>query len=305
MSLTLSRFKMRLKIHPSTFFSGLFPKSLEDPLAARTSTFQTISGSLLAALFPTACPICGKDLGYAFNPGACALCRQGLKSWKGAACALCGVPLVSNLAAESTDQRCGLCRRQTYHFDLARSFGVYSNPLRAFILHMKFRRRARWGLWLGGLLVQAWQPVQGDILEETPLLIPVPLHPSRQRERGFNQAELLAKGFLCKLRRLAHPGIPQLELSLLLRVRAAPSQSGLSRSARQENVRAAFVVRKPDQARQRSVLLVDDVMTTGATASSCAHALKRAGAKQVVVLTLARATPQFPDALNPSEALVG
>lgn len=131
------------------------------------------------------------------------------------------------------------------------------------------------------------------------VLIPVPLHFTRERERGFNQAELLARGLRQRLRKARLPGLPQLEVGCLRRRRATPPQSGLDHRARMENVRRAFEVCRSEGIRGRSVILVDDVMTTGATASACARALKRAGAMKVIVLTLARATPQFPDHNEP------
>jgi ComF family protein len=125
--------------------------------------------------------------------------------------------------------------------------------------------------------------------------MPVPLHPSRQRERGFNQAELLAAGVANALKK----GKRRLELRVakdcLRRRRATPPQTGLTLAARRENPRGAFEVSEPERVRERTVVVVDDVMTTGATLSACARALKRAGAARVIGLTLARATPQFPD----------
>jgi ComF family protein len=204
------------------------------------------------------------------------------------------------------DFLCSRCRTGEGDFDLARSFGVYRGSLRVAILQLKFHRRERLGKKLGELLAPLWTSAEGAIQTETqePLLIvPVPLHPSRQRERGFNQAELLARGLARALARpgptAGHPGEarrrPCLVTRLLRRTRATGSQTGLSLSVRQRNVRGAFAIGEPGCFRDRLVVLVDDVMTTGATASACAAVLKRAGARQVVVLTLARAAPQFPD----------
>jgi ComF family protein len=122
---------------------------------------------------------------------------------------------------------------------------------------------------------------------------PVPLHPSRRRERGFNQAELLARGLVKSLRKEGS-GL-RFAAGSLQRVRATVPQVGLSVSARRENVRGVFSVGRPEDVRDRTVVVVDDVMTTGATLSACATALKRAGAGRVLALSLARATPQFPD----------
>jgi ComF family protein len=192
---------------------------------------------------------------------------------------------------------CGPCRRKEYSFDLARSYGLYAHTLRAAVLELKFRRRERWAGALGGLLATLWPAIIGR-LRAMPVLVPVPLHPSREDERGFNQAELLARGFRSKLAQSAGTLVPVLETRCLRRVRATLPQSGLRYRARLENVQHGFSA-QPKHIRNRCILLVDDVMTTGATASACAHTLKRAGALQVITLTLARATPQFPDGAVP------
>jgi ComF family protein len=191
---------------------------------------------------------------------------------------------------------CGACRRKEYAFDLARSYGIYARTLRAAILELKFRRRERWARGLGGLLIHLWPSVAGR-LSADPLLIPVPLHPSRQRERGFNQAELLARGFQRKLGR-STGFTPQLNTTCFRRVRATVPQSGLGQRARLENVKHVFAA-NPEVVRGRSIILLDDVITTGATASACAVMLKQAGALQVIVLSLARATPQYPGGVMP------
>jgi len=158
------------------------------------------------------------------------------------------------------------------------------------ILHLKFHRREHLATRLGGLLQR---PFEALTERESALVVPVPLHASRSRQRGFNQAELLARGLVRKIRR-EEPGL-QLAADLLVRVRPTLPQVGLSPSARRENVRGVFSVSEAERVRNRTVLLIDDVMTTGATLSACAAALKRAGAARVLALSLARATPQFPD----------
>lgn len=189
---------------------------------------------------------------------------------------------------------CGACRREAPAFDGARSYGLYRGALRGAVLEMKFHRRERLAVKLGELLAVPWAACPA--LEEAShaTLVPVPLHRSRRRERGYNQAEALARGLATELRRAAGGGV-KVDLGCLLRTRATPPQTGLSLRARLENVRGAFEVASPQRARGRVLVLVDDVMTTGATLSACAAALKRAGAAQVLGLTLARATPQFPD----------
>jgi ComF family protein len=123
----------------------------------------------------------------------------------------------------------------------------------------------------------------------------VPLHASRQRERGFNQAELLARGLSAALEKTRGGRVPQFDAHALRRIRATPPQTGLSVSARHENVRGVFAVVRPERIGNKKIVLVDDVMTTGATLSACAQAVRAAGARSVCGLTLARATPEFPD----------
>ena len=225
----------------------------------------------------------------------CHDCWDGLKPFTGSCCAYCGIPIAAQAPAEDSEPRCGFCRIQNFDFDLARSYGLYSAPLREVILYLKFRRHERWGYQLGELLFLLWESLALQSDDPPWVLIPVPLHYRRQRERGFNQAELLARGLQHKLRKTGLPDPPRLEVGCLRRCRATPPQSGLDRHARMENVRHAFEVCRPERIRERSIVLVDDVMTTGATASACARALKQAGALKIIVLTLARATPQFPD----------
>jgi ComF family protein len=113
------------------------------------------------------------------------------------------------------------------------------------------------------------------------LIVPVPLHPERLRQRGFNQAQLLAGIFFPERRQKLH-------LSLIQRLRATPPQTGLTGEMRRRNMKGAFGVTAPEQVAGRTVLLIDDVLTTGATVEECARVLQRAGAGDVQVLTLAR-----------------
>lgn len=190
---------------------------------------------------------------------------------------------------------CVACGDKGMSFDRARSFGLYRDLLRAAILLLKYQRRARWGTKLGTLLT----PVCRDLLlsrgVESALIVPVPLHAARQRERGYNQAELLSLGLVRAAAKSGAAAGMKLEGADLIKVRATPPQTGLSPAARRENVRGAFSVRRPERIHDRVIVLVDDVMTTGATLSACALALKSAGAREVLAVTLARATPQFPD----------
>jgi ComF family protein len=200
------------------------------------------------------------------------------------------------------DLYCGVCRRGDYAFDFARSYAVYSEPLRSAILLLKFQRRERLGLQLGGLLAGVWAAHPEFQRAEDLILVPVPLHRIRQRRRGFNQAEILARGLVRGLKSLSEDKPPEVDRECLCRVKPTVPQTGLSFQARRENVRGVFEVKSPERVDGRVVVLLDDVMTTGATLSACASALKRAGAQQVLAMALARATPQFPDVATPPVA---
>jgi ComF family protein len=165
---------------------------------------------------------------------------------------------------------CGECRRGDHAFDFARSVFLFTEPMRAILHHLKYSGRVSLARPLGRWIREttAEEGFRGTIA------IPVPLHRARQRKRGFNQAELLA-------RRL---GIP-VDCGLLTRRKNTPSQTGLSRSQRTINLSAAFEVQRTPP---ECVLVVDDVYTTGATLHEIAKTLKRAGTSRVEVLTVAR-----------------
>jgi len=170
---------------------------------------------------------------------------------------------------------CGLCRRGANGFDAAYSFGAYEGTLRELIHLFKYQRIRTLAAPLGMMLVSA---LPRD--ERFDVISPMPMHWMRRWQRGFNQAELLARMIGRRT------GIPV--RNLVRRRRATAPQAGLSNAQRRSNVAGVFAVRRRTGIAGRRILLVDDVFTTGATASACAAALKRAGAARVTVLTLAR-----------------
>jgi len=187
-----------------------------------------------------------------------------------------------------------MCRRAAPLFQRAVAYGAYDGALRDLIHVLKYQRVQPVAAVLGRLLDQA---LAGTQLPEPLLVVPVPLFKRKLRERGFNQAEEIARAFV----RRRKPGCIQLETSSLARTRQTASQTGLTRHQRRANVRGAFAVTRPERIVQRNVLVVDDVMTTGTTASECARVLLRAGAKQVFVATLARATREVEIQLQHEE----
>jgi len=245
--------------------------------------------------FPASCSLCGEELREPALTGVCEMCWANLDPWRGPVCESCGLPFVSERPGEASTALCSLCRSGAFPLDHARCFSFYSGLLRAAILQLKFHRRDRLGEHLGGLLAEVWNGMEEDLEGEPTVLVPVPLHVARQRERGFNQAELLARGLSTSLDKPRGGRGPRVDARSLVKTRATPPQTGLSVSARHDNVRGAFAVIDPGRIRNRCVVLVDDVMTTGATLFSCAQALRSAGARSIRALTLARASPQFPD----------
>jgi ComF family protein len=164
------------------------------------------------------------------------------------------------------------------------SFGEYEGGLRGLIHLLKYESVLPVASVLGKMMagtIEELLPLCGD---STPLVVPVPLHKSKRSDRGFNQAEMIARTAVKRLpRRL------ELATGVVVRRRATISQVGLTREQRIENMRDAFRVRDRQRLRGATVILVDDVMTTGTTLSECARVLKRAGAERVFAATVARA----------------
>ena len=206
-----------------------------------------------------------------------------------AACTRCGDSL-DQPPSESvpSSQLCRACRLAPPSFARAVSFGTYDGPLRAAIHALKYDRIHPAARRLGSMLALAIAQLASD----TPtglLVVPVPLHRTKQRERGFNQARAVAKCAIDALRK-SHPGWPlTLAPATLMRLRSTESQAGLTPRQRRNNVRGAFKVSDSFAVAGKHILLVDDILTTGATARAAAQALIKAGAVSVFVATLARA----------------
>ncbi len=190
-------------------------------------------------------------------------------------CARCGQPFDFETEA---DMMCGGCIDEPPEFDIARSALVYNDTSRGLILAFKHGDRLQLVRSFTGWLNRAGQ----DILTETDIVVPVPLHRKRLWSRRYNQSAILAR-HLAK-----HNADITYAPSLIQRTRATPPQKGLTRKERAENMRAAFLVDIQDDLAGKSITLIDDVYTSGATLNACANALKKAGAKQVFALTIAR-----------------
>lgn len=243
--------------------------------------------SLLAALFPGDCRICQSSLFSVSRLPVCSSCLESIEPILRPRCNVCGDLLASAVAAFG-DARCPVCAIEEPAFERAVNYGAYSGVLRQLIHLLKYERVRSAANPLGRFAAQACLQLEGDIDVEELLLIPVPTHKLRMRSRGFNQAELIA--------RVAQRGMEHaigrrltLDLTSLLRVRFAESQVALSAEERRQQIRGAFKVTSRDRVKGREILLMDDVLTTGATASECARELRQAGASRVWVVTPARA----------------
>lgn len=241
--------------------------------------------SLASVLFPAPCAICGQALITASRIPVCAMCLDELERISHPICACCGRPLVSPApqarpaepGPPAAELRCRLCRANFYAFDRARSFAVYDRALSEAVLLLKYEEVTSLADWFGARLAEIARAAEWH----ADVVVPVPLHRDRRRERGYNQAELIAKSVA---RRLKLP----IRANLLIRTKPRPPQLVLSRAEHWQSVRGAYAARPGMKIDNLRVLLLDDVLTTGATLDACSRALKKAGASVVFGLTVGR-----------------
>ena len=243
--------------------------------------------SLFATLFPADCRLCGAPLIRISRLPVCQDCLAAIHPIGGGTCAVCGERIFSPYALSSNagEPRCGQCRRLEPLFIRAAAYGSYDGGLRGLIHLLKYEQVRPAANVLGRMLAEAIEELAPAFGDAPVMLLPVPLHRKKRRQRGFNQSEMIARAAL-KLKP-AQDGLI-LNADMLLRRRATQSQIGLTRHQRRENIRGAFVVAKPGEVSGREILLVDDVFTTGTTVSECARILRRSGASKVWVVTVAR-----------------
>jgi len=228
-------------------------------------------------IYPPTCAGCSQILESEESALFCPDCYKGLDLVLEPYCPLCGIPY---LAEAPSRHLCGDCLGGVHHFDRARATGLYQGLVREVIHRFKYRGQLFLVRPLAKMLVAPAKELSR--LHKIDIIVPVPLHPKRLRQRGFNQASLLA-------RRLG----PALKISVdyasLKRSRWTEPQTGLTRRQRAANVKGAFGLKTPEKVRGKGILLLDDVLTTGETVNQCVRVLKRdGGAKEVVVLTVAR-----------------
>ena len=210
-----------------------------------------------------------------------------MRPLEGCRCARCGETLVGpdQPVNQQGETLCGLCRQAEPVFAKAAAYGSYSGGLRDLIHLLKYEHVRPAANVLGRMLAEVIEGLAPHFEGAIPVVVPVPLHPSKSRERGFNQVELFTRAAL----KLRPAGLELVVRSgVLERTRPTASQTGLTLNQRRENMRGAFAMLRPGLIRDCEVLLIDDVMTTGTTAAECSRVLRRAGAKRVWVATVAR-----------------
>ncbi len=233
---------------------------------------------LLDFILPTSCAHCGSRLGESPIPFFCSSCWTDFTLLQGPVCSCCGKPFESpETLTHSPDHECGACRLNRPFFDQSLSVGYFEGSLREAIHQFKYRPCRALGKPLG-----QWMRSNIRLISDVDLFIPVPLHAKRLKKRGFNQSLLLAFQISKKYK------IP-ISYDNLVRIKPTKPQVDLSSDDRIENVADAFTVQHSALIKEKKIILVDDVLTTGATMNECARVLKDAGAGQVTALTLARA----------------
>jgi competence protein ComFC len=242
---------------------------------ARRNIFE----SLLRMVFPHVCEICGERQAGPAQSFICEHCRnhpRAIKRVHPPICKICGLWYEGEITNEF---ECRNCFELNLEFTSARAGVQYAGLVKEVIHRFKYGRNEWFEPFLAELLIEAAVPELR--FESVDLIVPIPLHPRKRRGRGFNQAERIGA-------RLAQASGVAFDVKMMERVRDTNSQAGLDRDDRIENVKNAFKYIGAERLKGQRVLLVDDVLTTGLTASSCAKELLRNGAREVRVWTVAR-----------------
>lgn len=236
--------------------------------------------AVMAVLFAPLCAACREPLETPLRGAVCATCWSTIRPLTEPLCHVCGDVLPSWRVVSASDRRCARCRRLPRVITRGRAVGAYDGTLRDILHALKYDSRRSVARPLAHLMAQAG----ASILDGADFLVPVPLHVARHYRRGFNQASELAKNI----------GVPA--VNALRRRRATATQTDLPEAQRHRNVRNAFAVRRAARGRlqRATVVVIDDVSTTGATLDACARVLLEAGAKEVRALTAARAVSRLP-----------
>lgn len=238
----------------------------------RSSLIKNFASALLEFFLPRLCLFCSAAVGEEAEIAVCPECEDQIEWVASPLCTCCGAVFAFR---DGADRVCGDCQADPPPFTRARAAAIYDGAAAQAIKRFKFTRQMAYLP-----VLQHWlqRPLCLELVADADLIVPVPLHRKRLKQRGFNQALLLAQAF------------PQVQLGreTLVRVRHTVPQVELKPKERRDNVKGAFAVPDPDLVKGNHVLLLDDVYTTGATVRECAKVLRRAGARRVEVLTVAR-----------------
>lgn len=231
----------------------------------------------LDLVFPRNCPLCNRALAED-DPGCiCPPCFLAFKRIHPPMCRWCGRPVRGEVLDEFV---CSQCRGRKLHYDRAISACMADTKMLDAIHRFKYQREIYFGPQLAQLVIECGRThVEWTRIDA---IVPIPLHPAKERYRQFNQARILAEAVSEEF------SVPMVDRNLR-RLIDTPSQTFLNAADRQKNLRDAFIVRRPADFEGKWVVLLDDVYTTGSTSNACAKELKKAGAEKVLVLTLARA----------------
>ena len=246
---------------------------------------RRLIGAATDFLIPPKCLLCSASMKIGDPHTICVPCTEAFERFEPPWCPRCGNPFHSlTVLAHSPAHVCADCLESGHHYDMARAIGAYEGSLRESVHLFKFQGYTKLAREFAPLLAElATEELGMDEDTGNVLVTHVPIDPARWRMRGFDQAMLLA------IRTGEHLGLPHADL--LERAKATRSQTGLSARERRRNMRGVFRVR-PRGARQKleaaTCILIDDVVTTGSTASACARELKKAGAEAVHLLTICR-----------------
>ncbi len=228
---------------------------------------------LLNFFFPRTCYVCRGDVPVPDSYPICRSCRLAIPKWPGLICQTCGIPLPDGGA------HCYFCLSHKRRFQACRSAGIYEGPLKTCLLLLKYNGKESLAKPLGDMMADEW--VHWPELHEADTVMSVPLHFWQKHRRTYNQSDLLAKAFCGKT------NLPWIK-NILFRKKMTRSQTRLKREDRFENMEGAFGLRDHEAVRGKTVLLIDDVCTTGATLDACAHTLRTGGARKVYAMTVAR-----------------
>jgi ComF family protein len=236
---------------------------------------KQLLSALLDVILPPLCHICHSFIPDAGSLHICQNCRDTLPLVVPPLCPVCGIPFTG----VGSNHPCGHCITHPPHFDAAHANFLYEGPIRKLIHAFKYSRSIHLRYPLALLTAEG---LKTALSEHAPhLIVPIPLHKSRLRQRGFNQAVLLGNEIS---QQLSLPMLPD----AMARTRQTEPQITLSAAERRVNVKGAFSVRKHEAIAGKRILLLDDVMTTGSTMDECARELKKAGAAAVIAVTTAR-----------------